>query len=213
MSTAWVDTPWKGYTSFTQKQKLNAMRKPIYFNEERMDLLWLPQYGKVVGEVANELYSEGMHFDNEIRKQDEYLRSAFINNTTYKAWSCNKPSALRLLSHSKIQEINAMTQIRTIPTKEQVLEAAKRCPQAKAALEILFPEDFISPSLTGILLLNVDPKHRQKHVYVSKETKGTCWRVTDDLFGTQQVLRSIGIIDVENWYGKWLTNEEAKELF
>jgi hypothetical protein len=31
---------------------------------------------------------------------------------------------------------------RTIPTKEQVLEAAKRCPQTKEALEILFPEDF-----------------------------------------------------------------------
>ena len=32
--------------------------------------------------------------------------------------------------------------MRTIPTKEQVLEAAKRCPQTKEALEILFPEDF-----------------------------------------------------------------------
>lgn len=134
--------PYKGCSSFTQKQEINAMRKPIYFNEERMDLLWLPQYGKVVGEVANELYSEGMHFDNEIRKQGKYLRSVFINNTIYKAWSCNKPSALCLLSHPKIQEINAMTQIRTIPTKEQVLEAAKKCPQTKEALKILFPEDF-----------------------------------------------------------------------
>lgn len=31
---------------------------------------------------------------------------------------------------------------RTIPTKEQVLEAARRYPQTKNALEILFPQDF-----------------------------------------------------------------------
>jgi hypothetical protein len=35
-----------------------------------------------------------------------------------------------------------MVMERTIPTKEQVLEAAKKCPQTKEALMILFPEDF-----------------------------------------------------------------------
>jgi len=31
---------------------------------------------------------------------------------------------------------------RNVPTKEQVLEAAKKCPEVKETLEILFPEDF-----------------------------------------------------------------------
>jgi hypothetical protein len=35
-----------------------------------------------------------------------------------------------------------MTQERRLPTKEQILEAAKKCPQAKEALMILFPADF-----------------------------------------------------------------------
>ena len=39
--------------------------------------------------------------------------------------------------------------MRTIPTKEQVLEAAEKYPQTKEALEILFPEDFKSEG--GIL--------------------------------------------------------------
>lgn len=32
--------------------------------------------------------------------------------------------------------------MRQIPSKEQVLEAAERCPQTKEALKILFPDDF-----------------------------------------------------------------------
>ena len=34
---------------------------------------------------------------------------------------------------------------RTIPTKERVLKVAEQYPQAKAALEILFPQDFEVP--------------------------------------------------------------------
>lgn len=52
--------------------------------------------------------------------------------------SCIVDSDL-IITHLPNQEINTM---RTIPTKEQVLEVAKRCPQTKKALEILFPEDF-----------------------------------------------------------------------
>jgi len=37
---------------------------------------------------------------------------------------------------------NKETPMRKLPTKSQVLEAAKRCPQAKEALETLFPGDF-----------------------------------------------------------------------
>lgn len=51
---------------------------------------------------------------------------------------------------------------RTIPTKEQVLEAAEQCPQTREALEILFPNDFAEKELdcqeltTGEILLLED---------------------------------------------------------
>lgn len=41
----------------------------------------------------------------------------------------------------KVKETN----MRTLPTKEQVLQAAKRCSQIKNALAILFPDDFGNP--------------------------------------------------------------------
>lgn len=118
------------------------MKPEIYHNSKEQDLIWLPKHSKVIAEVAEELYKKEMHYDNVIRGKGAPRTHAFANRTKsyhpYVAWSCSKPEPL--LNHPRIKEILMPT--RTVPSKDQVLEAAASCPQTKEALKILFPQDF-----------------------------------------------------------------------
>lgn len=69
------------------------------------------------------------------RKNDIWVSKADYHLTTDEAQAW----ADKVISEREDKE---MTE-RTIPTKEQVLEAAAKCPDARKTLEILFPGDFV----------------------------------------------------------------------
>lgn len=118
------------------------MKPEIYYDKNETDLVWLPKHTELIAEVATELSAKGIHYDSTIlgkcTPRKEGYRGTIYN--PYVAWTCR--NAEKLLTHPKIQEVLQMDTPRQIPSKEQVLHAAKECPQTKQALEILFPDDF-----------------------------------------------------------------------
>jgi len=61
---------------------------------------------------------------------------------------------------------------RVMPTKEQVIEAANKCPQAREALKILFPMDFErKPLLPGLY------RNKKGQAYMLS-VNGSSWRLT-----------------------------------
>jgi hypothetical protein len=77
---------------------------------------------------------------------------------------------------------------REVPTREKVLEVAKRCPETKKVLEILFPDDFKEDMV--------------------KIRKGACFRSKDGVLVLLASIGTVGVtfIDLNDgnfWFNPW----------
>jgi len=120
------------------------MKPEIYYDQENIDLVWLPKHSKLVADVAQELYANGIYiYDNPIRGLDRPRQKSILNYKDYfpyVAWTTFNPEPL--LNHPKIKEALAMSN-KKIEVPEQFIKdlyEIKCVPDLKEALEKNFGE-------------------------------------------------------------------------
>jgi len=99
---------------------------------------------------------------------------------------------------------------RTIPSKDQVLEAATSCPQTKEALQILFPQDFEPTPIKNIFehfavikgAILMSPQ-------VQERLDMGIWQANNGCRGPRDILNHPIF---EGWYGIYISREAFKTL-
>ena len=100
--------------------------------------------------------------------------------------------------------------MRTIPTKEQVLQAAKRCPQTKEALEILFPEDFkLTPIRNIINHFAIVKGAILMSPQVQEQLRKGVWNAK---YGARGPVEILSHPMFEGWTGTYVSGKEMLEL-